>query len=97
MQTWAGSVSQTGAGRKSKHVGSRAHMAAISLKGVAANRQAYAQRLRTRLQGLRTAGEVWRMAYLAGYRAAYASYLAKVRRGEVIAVKERRVRNWHAA
>ena len=75
----------------------RTHLAKIRPKAEASKRAKYAQRLRDRLKGLRTPGEIWRVAYLRGYQAAYQSYLNKVRRGEVIVTKARRVRDWNAA
>jgi len=75
----------------------RAHLARIRVKAEASRRAKYASRLRDRLQGLTTPAAIWRAAYLRGYQAAYQRFLNKVKRGEVIVVKERRVRNWEAA
>ena len=74
-------------------------MAQIRRKAEAVRRARYARRLRARLAGLTTVGQIWRAAYLRGYQAAYQGFLNKVKRGEVIVVKERRVRqrDWEAA
>lgn len=43
----------------------------------------YTARLRERLKGLTTVGQIWQAAYRAGFRAGYACWLSKVQRGEV--------------
>jgi hypothetical protein len=73
------------------------HLARIRKKAEAVRRERYAQRLRERLKGLETPGQIWRAAYLAGFRACHQGWLNRTRRGEVIVVKERRVRDWNAA
>jgi hypothetical protein len=69
-----------------------AQQRASRLKADAARRAQYVQRLRVRLQGLTTPGEIWRAAYLAGHHACYAAFLRRVRRGEILIVKPRRDR-----
>jgi hypothetical protein len=43
-----------------------------------------------------SAAEIWRTAYAKGFQACYQGWLRKIRRGEVVLVKER-TRDWHAA
>ncbi len=54
------------------------------VKALATNRAKYAKRLREKLAGMRTAGEIWRAAYHAGYTACYLRWLRKIRNGEVV-------------
>lgn len=61
-------------------------------KALLVNRQKYAARLRERLRGMTTVAQIWKAAYLAGYRSGYATWLRKVQRGEVINLRERRDR-----
>ena len=65
-------------------------------KGLAAARvtlrQQYIARLRETLKAAKSPAEIWRIAYARGYQAAYQRYLRQVRRGEIVVVKERRVR-----
>lgn len=56
----------------------------------------YVARLRQRIAGL-TPAQLWQKAYAAGFNACYQGYLRKVRRGDVIMVKERRRYDWEAA
>ena len=67
---------------------------AARAKADAVRRARYAKRLRERLQGMKTIGEVWRAAYLAGHHACYARWLYRVRRGDVVIVRERPMRDW---
>ena len=55
-------------------------------------RQRYVARLRAKLQGMTTAAQVWRAAYVAGYQACYQGYLRKVRKGDIQVLRERRDR-----
>lgn len=65
-------------------------------RAVAVRRQQYVARLRERLKGMTSPGQIWRTAYQAGFRACYVGWMRKVKRGDVVLVKER-MRDWNAA
>lgn len=69
-------------------------------KGLAAARvtlrRQYIARLRETLKGCTSVAEIWKLAYARGYQACYQQQLRKIRRGELVQVKERKVR-WDAA
>ena len=65
-------------------------------QAVLVRRQQYAVRLLERLKGMKSAGEIWQLAYARGYAACYHHWQRKIQRGEVIQVKARRVK-WDAA
>lgn len=69
-------------------------------KGLAAAkvklRQQYIARLRETLKGCSSVAEMWKLAYARGYQACYQAQLRKIRRGELVLVKERKV-DWSAA
>lgn len=77
--------------------GGRAKAAAATTKALAARQANYAARLRERLRGMTTKAEVWRTAYRAGFHAHYASYLRAIRRGDLVVVRDRRMRKDDAA
>lgn len=59
-------------------------------KALAVNRARFIARLKARLGERATASQVWKAGYAAGYRAAYAGYLRKLQRGDLVLVRERR-------
>ena len=68
------------------------HAAKGRVKALAVNRAAYTKRLRARLMGMTTAGQVWRAAYKVGYTACWQAWLRKLKRGDVIRRVDRRDR-----
>lgn len=55
----------------------------------AARHQRYVARVRARIRGM-TPAQLWRKAYVLGYQACWESWRKRVRRGEVVILKERR-------
>lgn len=66
------------------------------LKANAARRQKYIARLRERLKGMTSPAQIWAAAYRAGFGACYQGWLRKIRKGDVVLVKERTL-DWNAA
>ena len=73
------------------------HLARIRVKAEARRRERYIARLKARLAGMKTPGQIWRAAYFAGYRACHQSWLNKIRRGDVALLKARPIRKSDAA
>ena len=66
-------------------------------KALAVNRAKYAARLREKLLGLDKKSAIWNAAYRRGYGACYQSFLRQIRRGDIIVVRERKMRKEEAA
>lgn len=67
-------------------------LAANRHRALAAQREQYKQRLKIRLQTTVKAGDLYRTAYQRGYQACYQWYLRAVRRGDILVLKERRIK-----
>lgn len=60
------------------------------VKALAVRRQQYIGRLKAKLKGMTSPAQIWRAAYHAGFNACWQGWLRKIRRGDVVLVKERR-------
>lgn len=59
-------------------------------RALAVNRAKYVTRLKAKLAGMTSKGEIWRAAYKCGFTACYVSWLRRVRRGDVTITRVRR-------
>lgn len=75
----------------------RLHLAKCREKAIAVSRIRTVERRKARFSRPQKKSELWRDAYETGYSACWQSMQRAIQRGDLIVVRERKVRSWEAA